>query len=174
MRHMKILSLTLLLTLALTFAACAAPTTPAPTTAPEDSPTPLATITSPPTWTPPPTLTPIRPTATEVPPPTDTPVPTLDPVFSDVKLIALAWFDNYDLLLGFQFPTSVDVNAADYRVTLEDKEYKCEVTTQFPHRLYCRGQGAKVLAVATVRLYPVGSDLPGFEKEIWVPFFPSN
>ncbi len=96
--------------------------------------------------------------------------PTPDPALTGVKLIGLAWYPNYDLLLSFQFPGPVDPK--NYRVTLEDKEYKCEVLAQFPNRLYCRGQGAKVLDVANVRVYQAGSDQPGFEKDVWVPYFP--
>jgi hypothetical protein len=86
-----------------------------------------------------------------------------------VTLIGLAWYSNYDLLLSFQFPGPVDPQK--YRVTLEDKEYTCEVLAKYPNRLYCRGQGAKVLSTAAVRVYQVGSDQPGFDKEVWVPFF---
>lgn len=170
MRTIK--SFPILLLALILLAACAAqPAAPTATSAPQESPTPRNTATPFPTNTPPPTLTPIPPTPTKTLPPTKTPVPTVALDYSEVKLIALAWYSDYDLLLGFQFPTSIDVNAANYRVTLEDKEYKCEVPSQWPHRLYCKGQGAKVLAEATVRIYPAGSTAPGFEKDVWVPYF---
>jgi hypothetical protein len=155
--------------------ACAAPSaTTAPTTAPVlATATPSSTATQAPTETARPSLTPIAtatPDATETIPPTATLPPTPDPALSNVKMIGLAWYKNYDLLLSFQF--SGPVNPKKYRVTLEDKEYSCEVLAQFPNRLYCRGQGAKVLAVAKVRIYPAGYDQPGFEKDVWVPYFP--
>ena len=131
-----------------------------------DTATPEATLTPYPSQTPLPTRTPtIAPTL----PPTEAPAPTLDPAFSDVKLAGLAWLQNYNLLLSFNFPNPI--NPEDYRVTLEDKEYKCEVLPQYPNRLYCHGQGARVLGVAMVKVYPAGSDQVGFEKEVWVPYF---
>ncbi len=170
MRTIK--SFPILLLALILLAACAAQSAaPTATLGPQESPTPRNTATPFPTNTPPPTLTSIPPTPTKTLPPTKTPVPTVAVDYSQVKLIALAWYSDYDLLLGFQFPTSIDVNATDYRVTLEDKEYKCEVVSQWPHRLYCKGQGAKVLAEATVRIYPAGSTVPGFEKDVWVPYF---
>lgn len=131
--------------------------------------TPTQTFTPVPTETPRPTLTPAP---TETPPPTETPLPTPDPALAEVKLIGLGWYSNYDLLLSFQFPGPVD--PAAYQVTLEGKEYKCEVIAGHPERLYCRGQGAKVLGTAWVRVYPAGSSQPGFEKEVWVPFFDND
>ena len=148
--------------------ACTAPTAkPAPTAAPVQATTTLA-----PTATTRPSLTPAAKAtmvATETALPTATLPPTPDPALSQIKLVGLAWYRNYDLLLSFNFPGPVDPEK--YRVTLEDKEYTCEVLAQYPKRLYCRGQGAKVLATATVRVYPVGSDQPGFEQVVWVPYF---
>jgi len=162
-----------LLIFAVLLASCAAPTPP-----PSPTPVPVqATATAEPSVAPAPTET-LRPSLTpEVPsvasptlPPTATLPPTPDPALAQVKLIGLAWYENYDLLLSFQFTDPVDPK--DYRVTLEDRAYNCEVLAQFPDRLYCRGQGAKVLATANVRVYPTGSDQPGFEKDVWVPYFP--
>lgn len=162
------------LALSLLLTACAGaptaavtPTRAAPSAAPTDVPTVLPTNPPAPTETdvPLPSLTP---TAAETTP-TATLAPTADPALASVKLIGLAWYADYDLLLSFQFPGPVD--AANYRVTLEDKEYKCEVLKQFPDRLYCKGQGAKVLTTAMVRVYPAGSDAPVFEKTVWVPYF---
>lgn len=98
--------------------------------------------------------------------------PTPDLALNEVKLIGLAWYDDYDMLLSFQFPGPVQPE--DYTVKLEDKVYTCEVLDQFPDRLYCRGDGAKVLTVANVRVYAAGQALPGFEKEVWVPYFTNN
>lgn len=152
----------------LLLAACSTPTaTPEPTKAPA-----LETATKAPTATMRPSLTPAAtatPSATETLPPTATPPPTPDPALSSIKLVGLAWLSNYNLLLSFNFPGPVDANM--YRVTLEDKEYTCEVLAQYPNRLYCHGQGAKVLATATVRVYSTGSNQPGFEQEVWVPYF---
>lgn len=168
MHSNRFVMLFILLMLGLLLAACAAPTaTPAPTKAPA-----LETATKAPTATMRPSLTPAAtatPAATETLPPTATLPPTPDPALSAVKLVGLAWLANYNLLLSFNFPGPVDANM--YRVTLEDKEYTCEVLAQHPNRLYCHGQGAKVLATATVRVYPAGSQLPGFEQEVWVPYF---
>ncbi len=154
-------------------ASCAGP---APTAAPSLTPAqPEATRTPAPSRTPVPTeksRPTLAPTATETPLPTATPLPTPDPALAEIKLIGLGWYDDYDLLLSFQFPGPVDPGA--YRVTLEDKEYRCEVITGYPERLYCRGQGAKVLGTAWVRVYPAGSAQPGFEKEVWVPFFDND
>ncbi len=163
-----------LLMLAVLLAGCAAPsaTPPIPSVTPvQATATTLPTDTPAPTETLSPSLTPaVPPTATATLAPTATLEPTLDPALSDVTLIGLAWYPNYDLLLSFQFKQPVDPKK--YRVTLEDKEYTCEVLAQYPNRLYCRGQGAKVLGVADVRVYQVGYDQPGFEKKVWVPYFP--
>jgi hypothetical protein len=157
----------------LTLAACSAlnpkpaplPTVVLPTSA-------KATSTNAPTHTPEPTETPlpsVTPTITATLPPTAVPSVTPDPSLAEIKLIGLAWMPRYEMLLSFQFPTAVD--AAKYRVTLEDKEYRCEVLAQYPNRLYCFGQGAKVLTTAMVRLYQAGSTTPAFEKEMWIPYF---
>jgi hypothetical protein len=176
--HSKHILLVLTLLTVFLLAACAAPTaTTVPTvptaatelatdileatSTPEPTQTPRPSLTPPPTSTPPPTQT---------LPPSETPPPTPDPALANIKLVGLAWYSNYDLLLSFNFPGPVDPQK--YRVTMEEKEYKCEVLAQYPNRLYCRGQGAKVLAVADVRVYPAGSDIPGFEQEVWVPYFP--
>lgn len=165
------ITLALAAVLAVSLSACLAvrPVAPTPTRAPaiiHATDTPEPTTTPMPTETPQPSLTP---TVTPTLPPTATYTPTPDPALEKIKLIGLGWYPNYDLLLSFEFPGPVD--PVRYRVTLEDKPYKCEVLGQFPNRLYCRGQGAKVLAVAHVRVYPVGSDVAGFEKEVWVPYF---
>jgi len=139
------------------------------------SPTIINTPTYRVTRTPSPTLTsqPTKiPTVTPSNIPSSSPTTTPDSALSEVKLIGLAWYDNYDMFLSFQFSKPVD--PADYRVTLEDKVYACHIEVGFDDRLYCRGQGAKVLAVATVRVYPITSSTPGFEKEVWVPFFDNN
>jgi hypothetical protein len=107
------------------------------------------------------------PTTTQLP--TATLPPTPDPALSQVKLIGLSWIKNYNLLLSFQFPDNVDPK--NYRVTLEDKEYQCEVLAKYPKRLYCWGQGAKVLGTANVRVYQADNDQPGFEQVVWVPYF---
>lgn len=135
---------------------------------PADTATPRPTATPFPTQTPLPTLTP---TVTPTLPPTATFTPTADPALAEVKLIGLAWLEKYkyNLMVSFEFPGPVDPE--DYRVTLEDKEYFCEVLAKFPNRLYCNGQGAAVLKQATVRVYQSGSQTPGFEKKVWVPFF---
>lgn len=157
---------------AMLLVACAAPiATTAPTLAPDQAtatlqPTAAPTETLRPSLTPPPAATP---TITETLPPTATLPPTPDPVLSNVKFIGLSWKSNYDLLLSFQFSEPVDPQK--YRVTLEEKEYTCVVIAQFPNRLYCYGQGAKVLAVATVRVYPAESNQVGFEKDVWIPYF---
>lgn len=162
----------LILALAFILVGCS-PSTPAPTQMilPTTAPV-LATQTAAPTLTPFPTET-SRPTTT--PSPTQTPLPTAtytptpDPALAQIKLIGLAWYSNYDMLLSFQFPGPVDPR--NYHVKLEDKDYNCEVLAQFPDRLYCRGDGAKVLTTAWVRVYPAGSDQPGFEKKMWIPYF---
>lgn len=150
-------------------------TSPVPVPAPSPTPTqksvpvaqPLPTEIPSPTSLPSPTIT-FPPEPSQAAPPTETPHPAL----GEVELIGLAWYEDYDLLLSFQF--SGPVNPSDYRITLEDKEYRCEVLDGLPDRLYCKGQGAKVLAEATVRIYPAGSVLPGFIKEVWIPYFDNN
>lgn len=139
----------------------AATNTPAPTRTPFPTETPLPTATLPPTVTP-----------TAGPTATVTPNAAALETLGQIKLIGLAWYDDYDLLLSFQFPGPV--SAEDYTVTLQDKVYNCEVLTQYPDRLYCKGQGARVLAVAMVRVYPAGQPWAGFEKEMWVPYFSNN
>ncbi len=174
MRFTLFSSLAVLLVLTTLLTACAAPAAaPQPTVVPlqnTDTP-PAPTTTSAPTQTALPSLTPaVPPSATPTQAPTTTILPTADPALASIKLIGLAWYKDYDLLLSFQFPGAVDPKK--YRVTLEDKEYNCEVLAQYPNRLYCKGQGAKVLTTANVRVYQVGSDIPGYEKDVWVPFFP--
>ncbi len=169
--HHKALPIVLILIAGMLLSACssAAPTAaPVPSTAEPVQPAP----TFPPTGTPLPTRTPLpspTPESTATAAPTETLAPTPDPVLANIKLVGLAWYTNYDLLLSFNFPEPVD--SQKYRVTLEEKEYKCEVLAQYPNRLYCRGQGAKVLATAMVRVYTADSDQPGFEQKVWVPYF---
>lgn len=154
------------------FVACTAQppvTTPTRPITVSSTPRPLPTQTPTPTSTLQPT---VEPSPTTSLTPTNTPLPAQDAALEDVELIGLAWYDNYDLLLSFQFPGPVQ--AEKYQVTLEDKTYQCEVLPSFADRLYCRGQGARVLAVATVRIFSIGNVDPGFEKEVWVPYFNNN
>ena len=166
--------LTNVLTLVLLLAACTTPAPkPTPAQAVKTSSAPAATAA--PTRTPLPTQTPrpsITPTITLTVTPSATFTVTPDSALSMIELIGLAWYSNYDMLLSFQFPGPVEPSA--YRVTLEDKEYHCETITKHPDQLYCRGQGAKVLAVAWVRVYSAGSMQAGFEKRVWVPYFDNN
>jgi hypothetical protein len=157
--------------LLLTLSACAAPS---PTTAPTAT-VAVSTNTPAPTRTPLPTETPrptITPTVTETPLPTFTFTPTPDSALAEATLLGMAWLEDYNLLLSFGFPGPVDPE--QYQVTLEDKVYECEVLAQYPNRLYCYGQGAKVLGTANVRVYPKGSLQPGFEKDLWIPYFDNN
>jgi hypothetical protein len=169
MRHYRFLFLFVCLIIFL--AGCAAP-------APKPAPTAAATITATlprPTSSPMPTETPrptITPTITETLAPSAVPTITPDPALAEIKLIGMSWYSNYDMLLSFQFPGPVSPEG--YRVTLEEKEYRCEVIAKHLDRLYCRGPGAKVLAVAHVRVYAAGNAQPGFEKEIWIPYFDNN
>jgi hypothetical protein len=163
----------LIVILAALLAACAAPA-PRPASTPTTAPLPLPTR-IPPTQTAEPSSTPLpsfTPTTAASPTLTATPAPTIDPALETVELIGMSWYSNYDMLLSFQF--AAPVNPAAYRVTLEDKDYTCEVIAKHADRLYCRGPGSKVLAVAHVRIYPVGSPLAVFEKEIWIPYFDND
>lgn len=139
-----------------------------PPLAAEDTSTPQPTHTSQPT----PTQN-FSPTPAASATSTATPVPTVDTALSQVKLIGLDWYRNYDMLLSFQFPGPVD--PSKYRVTLENepyvKEYRCEVLKQYPDRLYCRGQGLIVEDLAWVRIYQDGSSVPGFERHQSIPYF---
>jgi hypothetical protein len=173
MRNTRFLPFASLLIVFMLLAGCtAAVTPPAPTPVPiqaTDTPEPSATPA--PTQTLRPSLTPeapALPTATQAL--TATLPPTPDMALASIKLIGLAWYSNYDMLLSFQFPGPVAPK--NYRVTLEDKVYTCEVLAKYPDRLYCRGQGAKVLDTANIRVYQAGSDQPGYEKDVWVPYFP--
>jgi hypothetical protein len=154
---------------ALVLAGCAAEPPPPPTGSPTQPPPPTATFTPFPTETPratrPPSATP---TSTTTPAPTPTP----DQDLEAVTLIGLAWEDRYELMLGFQFPGPVE--ADQYRVTLEGKEYRCDSPAIYPDRLYCRGQGARVLSTANIRVYEQGQAVPGFEKRVWVPYFSND
>lgn len=115
-----------------------------------------------------PTIPPPTPTDAPVTP-TIPPSPTADTSLADVELIGMGWMEDYQMLLSFQFPDEVEPE--DYRVVMEEKDFACQVIAQFPDRLYCTGQGVKVLAVANIRVYPVGSTTPGFEKDVWIPYF---
>jgi hypothetical protein len=173
MRFNRFLPFFSLLILVMLLAGCTTPATPAvPTATPVQSTATVEPTTTPaPTETLRPSLTPeVPPTEAPPAPPTATLPPTPDPALSKITLSGLAWYKNYDLLLSFQFPGPVDPQ--NYRVTLEDKVYTCEVLAKYPNRLYCRGQGAKVLTTANIRVYQAGSDQPGFEKDVWVPYFP--
>jgi hypothetical protein len=176
MRLAQIVRPALLLCLLLLLAACsAAPTaSPAPTQPPSATEPPAATATPIPSSTPAPTQTPFpspTPRPSETPLPSATPTATLEPALAEVKLAGLSWLEKYkyNLLVSLDFPGPVD--PVNYRVTLEDKVYRCEVLPKYPNRLYCNGQGAKVLAVATVRVYSIDAEQPGFEQEVWVPYF---
>jgi lipocalin len=98
-----------------------------------------------------------------------TPTITPDPALAQVHLIGVSWQADYNLLLSIQFPGPVD--AAGYRVMVEDKEYDCQVLTEQPTRLFCLGRGMNVLDQVTVRIFQQGSDQPGFEGKIYVPYF---
>jgi hypothetical protein len=166
-------SAALLATTAL-LAACASPA-PKPALTQPAQDTGLPTTTPAPTRTPLPTRTQrpsLTPTVTLTQPPAATLTATPDPALAEIDLTGMAWYENYDMLLSFQFPGPVEPE--DYRVTLEDKEFKCETIAAYPNRLICRGPGAKVLAVAVVKVYPAGSTQPGFEKEMWIPYFDNN
>ncbi len=150
---------------------------PLVTTVPVQTFTPAiaqATLTAsplPPTQTPTPTETP-EPSAT----PTSTAIPsaTPDPALAEVKLLGLSWLQpGYKLLLSINFPGPVDPK--NYRVLIEEEEeYECQVLAQYPNRLYCLGRGRNVYGRILVQIFPAGSDLPGFEGKISVPYFPSK
>lgn len=103
---------------------------------------------------------------------TATPTMTPDSSLAEIELIGLAWLSNYNMLLSFQFPGHVD--PLSYRVTLEDKEFSCEVISTHLDRIYCYGPGTRVLATAWVRVFSAGALEPGFEKQVWVPYFDNN
>ena len=158
-----------LLLLTAVLSACAAstpPPTPLEPSQPVQAATPVPSSTPMPTATALPTFTPTLAPTVE---PSATVAPTADSALSQVKLVGLGWREDYSLFVTLQFPQPI--NPDHYKVTLENKPYTCIVTPQSDKRLYCWGQGAKVLGVATVRVYPAGSDQPGFEKEVWVPYF---
>ena len=144
-------------------AAPAGPTVPA---VPTRTLTPVSTETSRPTITP-------AFTQTAAPAPAGAASPygagTPDPALGQVKLLGLAWMKNYNMLLSFQFPGPVEPDR--YTVKVENKLYPCQKLDKFPDRLYCIGPGVKVLTTAQVQVYPVGASQPGFEKEMWIPFF---
>jgi hypothetical protein len=162
----------ILLIMALLLAACAAPAAKAtPTLVLQNS----STSTKAPSRTPLPSQTPrpsSTPTLTQSPEPSATPTITPDPALNEITLVGLSWLANYDMLLSFRFPGPVDPTA--YLVTLEDREFRCETIAKHPDQLYCHGQGAKVLAMAWVRVYAAGSPQPGYEKEVWIPYFNNN
>ncbi len=144
------------------------------------APTPAVSITAPVIKTPtfPVTSTPVF-TSTPWPsatlPATETPLPTIaftitpDSALAEVKLLGGGWRKGYDYFFSFQFNQPVD--AKNYRLMVEEKEYACQVLSEFPNRLYCIGPGAKVLSTAEVRLFQVESEVPAFEKDVWIPYF---
>ena len=169
----RVYGLIFLFLVVLALAGCGSePTTLVPTET--DIPTQQAETTPISTF-PPPSETPTSPppTATDAPvTPTVPPSPTADSALKDVELIGMGWMEDYQMLLSFQFSAPVDPD--DYRVVMEDKDFPCQVITQHPDRLYCIGQGVKVLAVANIRVYPAGSTTPGFEKDVWIPYFTND
>jgi hypothetical protein len=94
--------------------------------------------------------------------------PTLTATFAlpDAKLIGLAWYDDYDMLISFQFPSPVK---GKYSVTLEDKPYTCEVLAKYPDRIYCKGRGTKVSEYAEISLFAEGSSQPIYKTRISIP-----
>ena len=54
---------------------------------------------------------------------------------------------------------------------VEDKTYACQGISNQPRRLVCIGQGMNVYDRVTVRIFPTGSDQPGFEGKISIPYF---
>lgn len=84
-------------------------------------------------------------------------------------MIGLSWLPNYDFLLTFQFPGPVDPK--NYRAMMESKPFTCQTLAQYPNRLYCTGRSAAVQSMAWVRLYQAGAVQPGFEQNVWVPYF---
>lgn len=174
-RRLPIPALALALALILSACAGAAPTA-APTAVPTSPPatavlatdTPAAVPTATETSVPSATVTATA-APTETSAPTSASSPTPHPAQGQITLSGLAWMPDYNMLLSFNFPGPVD--AADYRVMLEEKEYRCEVLEQYPNRLYCYGAGAKVLTTAMVRVYPVGVQQPIYERSYWIPYF---
>jgi hypothetical protein len=150
---------------------CVAGETPIamPTESPAASPLPRSTLTPVPTETAWPSRTP---TTSPSPLPSSTPTPTLHPDYSAVELIGLGWSQDYDMMLSFRFPGQVD--AEQVQVKMEDKMYRCEVLPQYPDRLYCFGQGAKVVSMAWIRVFPTGSRDALYEKQVWIPFFDND
>jgi hypothetical protein len=146
--------------------ACAAPAQALPTATQAIIRTILPSTTPRPSDTPRPTFTaPASPTATVTP----TPTPTPDQGLAQAKLVGLAWMQDYNMLLSFDFPGPVQADA--YRVTLEDHPYPCQILAQYPNRLYCIGPGAKVLAYAHVQVFQAGSETAGYDKQVWIPYF---
>jgi hypothetical protein len=134
---------------------------------------PLPSATPRATRTPTPTSPPVQadlPTIT--PTPTAALTATLPVDITGAELLAFAWYDDYDMMLAFQFPGPVQPEQV--RVQMERKEFACQVVPQFPDRLYCKGQGSKVLAWAWVRLFPAGSIRPVLEQRVWVPYFTND
>ena len=169
-RLLKALPIPLFLVLLLALAACSSaspapsatstPSGPQPTITLRPSSTPLPTETARPTFTPLPSAT-----ATI----TVTPTVTPDPALSEVRLLGPSWLQDYNLLITLIFPGPVQPD--QYRVMVEDKPYECQVLPQYPDRLYCIGRGRNVYGLITVRVYQPGSEQPGFEGKLSVPFF---
>mgnify|MGYP000179828269 CR=1 FL=1 len=173
MRKITILFLSGLIFLCVSFLAACAQPTPAPIiNTPTPSPT-RPTSTPLPTWTPIPSFTPL-PTITPMPTATiwvtRTFTPTTTFALPDAKILGLAWYDDYDLLISIQFPTTVKGN---YTLKLEDKPYTCEVLPKYPDRIYCKGRGVKVLEYAEVSLFVENSDIPLFKTRVSIPLPPT-
>jgi hypothetical protein len=156
----------MIILIGVTLSACSAPAQALPTSAQAVTNTVLPSVTPRPSDTPRPTFTfTASPTATITP----TPTPTPDLGLAQADLAGLAWLEDYNLLLSFDFPGPVQADT--YQVTLEDHLYTCQVLSQYPNRLYCTGPGAKVLAYARVQVYQAGSETSGFDKQVWIPYF---
>lgn len=121
-----------------TSACSAAPTQPpAPTQAPAASETPR------PSETPIPSSTPV-PSSTQTPPPTATQAdtPTVKPSETSTPRPSFAGFAveyvqpaSYGLLFGFHIPGIKE----NYRLMVNEKEYKCDLNAKSPDRLGCYG-----------------------------------
>jgi hypothetical protein len=141
------------------------------------TPSPTSTPTAAWTETPTPTET-STPTSTATI--TETPTPTLTPTGTDTptppnELLGAKYFTS-GYLSRWRFFIAIEAQApvtGKYYMTVEDnKNYICEVQTQYPNRLYCSGRLAVIDDYADYVIYDASTDRVVYKDRIFIPVEP--
>jgi hypothetical protein len=118
------------------------------------------------TYTPLPTYTPF-PTQTRTPalPLTPTPYGGMD--FSQVSILWGGFLPHWQYFVAIELP---GIATDDFYAIVDyNKEYTCDVHSEYPNRLYCHGPQVRMADWATIALYVKGDDTPVFEDRFYTP-----